>query len=70
MRYFLLLIFSINGFVLLSQVYEDKSVCKVNCDKEVNTENAKVITSKMQSGELAKLLAKAKKTNFPIRFVY
>ena len=70
MRYPLLLILLINGFNLYSQVHEDKSVCKINCDKEINKENVKVITSKMQSGNLAKLVAKAKKTKFSIRFVF
>ena len=70
MRYSLLLILLLNGFILISQVHEDKSVCKINCDKEINKENVKVITSKMQSGNLAKLVAKAKKNKFSIRFVF
>ncbi len=70
MKYIVFLFCFCNLSFLFAQVHEDKSVCKINCDKEINKENAKVISSKMQSGNLAKLLAKAKKTNFPIRFVY
>jgi len=55
---------------LSAQVQEDKSVCKLNCDKEINTENAKLISSQMGMIDLKKIVAKAKKTKFPIRFVF
>jgi len=70
MRCFLIIIFLLSQFSLICQVQEDKSVCKLNCDKEINTENAKLISSQMGMIDLKKIVAKTKKTKFPIRFVF
>lgn len=70
MKYFLLLLIAFSYTCIQGQVYEDKSICNLNCKPENHKENSNLIYEQMRNDSLKKIAEAADTSRFPIRFVF
>lgn len=70
MRLILLFLLLLSSIIMSAQVHESKNWCRINCDPNINTENAELVYKFIQLDSVQNALRVFKPKRFPVRFVY